>query len=312
MSAIQLSLAEPDGRLATSPALERLDRLLGPSMFFLGVGVLIVAAGIIHRVSHGALSAFEAAVISWSVALAWPLFVLEGAVRLLVCRRPQMSRAGRVAAFLGVCLFPPLRLGGRAYADPGKVWLPGLGWTQVDQHLRGQLERFFSAPMMVIALLVLPFLAMEYFWLEPVRANFVLSLVLDIGTSVIWLAFALELIVMVSVAASKADYCVRHWVDVAIVFLPLVDFLPILRLMRLTGLLEFQQVGRLSRLYRLRGLVSRGWRAAVLLEVIQRLFGHYRENRLLRLKKLLAAREEEIAELRKEIAELEDLLSKEK
>jgi hypothetical protein len=32
---------------------------------------------------------------------------------------------------------------------------------------------------------------------------------------------------------------------------------------------------------------------------------------LLRLKKLLAAREEEIAELRKEMAELEDLLSKE-
>jgi voltage-gated potassium channel len=182
----------------------------------------------------------------------------------------------------------------------------------VDQHLRGRLERFFSAPMMVIALLVLPFLAMEYFWLERVRASFVLSLVLDVGTSVIWLAFALELIVMVSVAASKADYCVRHWVDLVIVFLPLVDFLPLLRLMRLTGLLEFQQVGRLGRLYRLRGLVSRGWRAAVLLEVVQRLFGHYREHRLLRLKQLLAAREEEIVELRKEIEELEDLVSKSK
>src|SRR5262249_37588110 len=102
------------------------------------------------------------------------------------------------------------------------------------------------------------------------------------------------------------------WVDVASGFVPLVDVLPILRLMRLTGLLEFQQVGRLSRLYRLRGLVSRGWRAAVLLEVIQRLFGHYRENRLLRLKKLLAAREEEIAGVGKEIAEVEELFRQEK
>jgi hypothetical protein len=37
--------------------------------------------------------------------------------------------------------------------------------------------------MIVIALMVLPFLAMEYFWLSQVRANFGQSLVLDVGTS---------------------------------------------------------------------------------------------------------------------------------
>ena len=41
-----------------------------------------------------------------------------------------------------------------------------------------------------------------------------------------------------------------------------------------------------------------------------RVLGRYRENRLVRLRKLLAARQEEIADLREEIAELEKLLAK--
>jgi hypothetical protein len=308
MSAIHMPSAEAVDRPARATVLEALDQLVGPALFYLSAAVLVLAAGVIHRLSHGDLTAFEANVLFWGMVLTWPLFVLEGALRLIACHRPGMSRGRRVAAFLEVCLFPPLRLGGRAYADPGRIWLPGLGWARVNQHLRCRLERFFSAPMVVITLLVLPFLAMEYFWLEAVRADFLLSLVLDIGTSVIWLAFALELIVMASVADRKTDYCLHHWIDLAVVLFPLVDFLPVLRLLRLGSLLELQQVSRLSRLYRLRGLVSRVWRAVLVLEMIQRLFGHYPENRLLRLKRQLAEREEEIAELRREIAELEDLL----
>jgi voltage-gated potassium channel len=278
----------------------------------LGVLCLTLAAGVLHRLGRGAWTAFEADVLFWGLVLTWPVFVLEGVLRLAVCRRPGMSPWRRVAAFVAVCLFPPLRMGGRAYADAEKIWLPGLGWSHVDHHLRNRLERFFSVPMIVVALMVVPFLAMEYFWLERVRADFVLSLVLDIGTSVIWLAFAVELIVMVSVADGMALYCLYHWIDVAIVFLPLVDFLPILRLLRIAGLFEFEQVGRLGRVYRLRGLISRGWRAILLLEMFHRLLGHYREKRLARLKKLLAAREEELADLRAEVAELEGLLAREK
>lgn len=307
---ISLPSATMAGRPTRMPALELLDRALGPPIFLLAVTVLILAAGILHRLSHGDITALEADVLFWGAMLTWPVFVLEGVLRLVACRRPEMSLGQRVAAFLGVCLFPPLRLGGRAYADANEIWLPGLGWARVDHRLRSRLERFFSLPMVVVALLVLPFLAIEYFWLEDVRAGFFLSLVLDVGTSVIWLAFALELIVMASVAESSLDYCLRHWIDVAVVLFSLVDFLPILRLLRLTSLLELQQVSRLSRLYRLRGLLSRVWRAILLLEIIQRLFSHYRENRLLRLKRLLATRQEEVAHLGNEIAELENLLAK--
>jgi voltage-gated potassium channel len=313
MSIISLPAADPTGPSTPAPAAaEILDRRLARAFFYLAFVVLVLAAGVIHRLSHGDLTAFETAVIFWGLVLLWPIFVLEGVLRLIVCRRPAMRWWQRLAVFLGVCLFPPFRLGARAYVDSGKIWLPGLGWTVVDRHLRTRLERFFSVPMVIVALLVLPFLAMEYFWLESVRAHFGLSLLLDIGTAVIWLAFALEFIVMVSVADDKGRYCLHNWMDLAVVFLPLVDFLPILRLVRLTGLLELQQVSRLGRLYRLRSLLAKVWRTILLLELVERLWGNYRARRLKRLKALLAVREAEITDLHREIAELEGAPVKER
>jgi hypothetical protein len=310
MSATELPVATSSRRRAPAPVLGSLDQVLGPGFFFLSVAFLILSAGVIHRLGHGGLTAFEAAVLFWGALVSWPLFILEGLLRLAVCRRPGIPWRHRLAAFLLVCAFPPLRLGGRAYADPGKIWLPAWGWIKVDYHSRCRLERVLSVPMMVTALMVLPFLVMEYFWLPQVRASFGLSLALDIGTSVIWLAFALEFIVMVSVADDRIRYCLQNWMNLAVVVLPLVDFLPLLRLARLAGLLEAQKLSRLSRLFRLRGLLSRIWRAMLLLEMVQRMFGRYRERRLERLKQLLATREEEIIDLRQEIAELEATLAR--
>jgi predicted transcriptional regulator len=159
--------------------------------------------------------------------------------------------------------------------------------------------------MIIMALLVLPFLTLEFMWAEEVRQHFALALFLDIGTSTIWLAFAIEFIVMVSVAENKASYSLRHWTDLAVVVLPMLDFLPFLRLMRLGRVLQMQQLTRMSRVYRLRALLMKVWRAALLLEVIQRIFGRSPAARLKRLRDLLAAKEEELAELRLEIEQLE-------
>lgn len=312
MSTIPLPSATAIDPPARPPPPEVLDRLLGPPLFYLSVAFLIFAGGTIHRLGHIAVTGVEGHALFWGLVLLWPVFILEALLRLVACRRSGLSWRGRLAGLAAVVAFPPLRLGGRSYADAEKIWLPCLGWTTVDHHLRTRLEHFCSVPMIIIAVLVLPFLALEYFWLEQVRSHFLLSLLLDLGSSIIWLAFALELIIMVAVADSKLLYCLKHWIDVAVVLLPLIDFLPLLRLTRLIGVLEIQGVGRLSRLYRLRGLLSRGWRAVLLLEMIQRLFGPYRENRLGRLRKLLAAREDEIVDLRREIAELESTLAREK
>jgi hypothetical protein len=285
-------------------AAQRCDRWLSAPMFWLAVAFLVLASGVIHRIGEGFESRFEFALISWSLILSWPVFIAEALLRLFFCIRAE-SVWWRLFYTIAICAAPPLRMACRSYADPTRLWLPGRGWCVVDRHLRRRLEHFFSVPMMAIALLILPVLAMEYFWVEWVRAHFAASLFLDIASSIIWMAFAAEFILMCSVADKKWRYALQNWMDLAIVVLPLIDFLPLLRLLRLTRLLAVQQLTSLGRLYRLRGLLLKLWRAILLLEVLNRLVGNRKEKRLQRLKELLAAKLDEIADLKQEIAQLE-------
>jgi voltage-gated potassium channel len=293
------------------------DRLAGP-MFGVAVVFLIILAGLLHRyprlsAAENSPSLFSAVdvelfVISWGVVPVWLVVVAEQVFRLLVLRG-DASVSQRVGSWLVISIVPPLRMGLRGRYRPGHLWLPGLGWQPVDKELRGRLEKFFSVPMIVIALCVLPLLAIEFWWADQVRAYFGLALFLDIGISIIWLGFALEFIVMVSVAESKWRYCLLHWIDLAVVLLPLVEFLPIARLLRLGQLLRAEQLTRMSRLYRLQGLAMRAWRALLVLEVIQLLLGNTLEKRLRQLEQLLAAKEEEATQLRKEIADLKERIA---
>jgi hypothetical protein len=299
-NAIPTSTPSPAARC---PA-ERCDRWLGGPMFWLALAFLILAAGVLHRIGEGFSTHFEFEAISWALILLWPFFIVEALLRLVVCvrRDPLIQRIGYTVF---VMLAPPLRMGSRSYADSARMWLPAWGWCAVDRHLRKRLERFFSVPMMVIAFLVLPVLAIEHFWVAEVRSHFAASLFLDIASSVIWMAFAAEFILMVSVADRKTRYCLQNWMDVAIVVLPLVDFMPLLRLLRLTRLLELQQLSRIGRLYRLRGLWIKLWRAVLLLDILSRLTGNRKQKRLLRLQELRTAKLEELTDLNKEIDDLE-------
>src|SRR5262245_42679224 len=125
------NISIPVTRLAPSPAsalnLTMLDRLLAPTMFCLAAVFLSLAAGVIHRLGHIDMTALEADLFFWGLVLLWPLFILEGLLRFVVCRRPAATQRQRLLAFLGICLFPPFRMGGRTYADAGALWLPGLG-----------------------------------------------------------------------------------------------------------------------------------------------------------------------------------------
>jgi hypothetical protein len=204
-------------------------------------------------------------------------------------------------------LVPPLRMGCRV--RPNHLWLPGLGWQEIDGRLRATLERVFSIPMIFFALLVLPLLALEYFEAEKIRAEPVLALWVDIGTSLIWLAFALELILMVAVSDRPWRYCFLHWIDVAIVLLPAVEMLPLFRLLRLGRILRLENLLRWGRLHRLQALVARCWRAFLLLRIVQGLTGRSLESQLKQRRDLLEAKEEEVADLRREIVELEERIA---
>lgn len=206
------------------------------------------------------------------------------------------------------CLFPPLRVCRRDRDEVDRIWFPAWGWHSVDYHLRKRLEHAFSIPMVCVALLILPVLALQFWYTQTVAERPWLRFALHFSTGLIWFCFAIEFIVMISVAPSKSKYCKKHWLDLLIIVLPLVSFMRSLQLFRATKLLKaskLQQVTRLVRVYRLRGLTMRGFRAILLLGLFNRVVPTSNEKRLARLRAELAEKEYEIEDLRRQIVLLE-------
>jgi hypothetical protein len=284
------------------------DRLAGP-MFFLAVAFLVVLAGLIHRYPGLEPTSPEAYLIVGALGLLWLVFVAEAVLRFRLRDRTRPTWKSLRTALAGG-LLPPLRMGCQSQARPNHLWLPGLGWQEINSRLRRTLERFFSVPMICFALLVLPVLVLQYYAEEKHPDEPVLALWAAIGTSVIWLAFAVELIIMVAVSDRPWRYCAYHWIDVVIVALPVFEAMPLLRLARLGRVLRLEQLLRWGRLHRLQALMMRGWRAFLVLQIVQRLSGHSLERRRQKLMELVLAKQEEVADLRREIAELDERIAR--
>jgi len=245
------------------------------------------------------------------LALLWPVFPLEFAVQFLLRDRARPFWAQRYRG-LAVCVFPPFRLGARHGDRDDAIWLPFLGWQQVNHELRYRLERAFSGPMIVIALLILPVLIVEYGLGERIGAHPWLRLLLHLGTGLIWFAFATEFIVMAGVSRNKLRYCGQHWLDIAIIILPAISFLRSLRAVRaarLARLARLQHLAKLSRVFRLRGLLMRAMRALLLLDILSKVLRLGPEKRLQRLRERLLEIEAEAGIVRSEIACLENLIA---
>jgi hypothetical protein len=277
-------------------------------MFFLAGLFLIVLAGLIHRYPRLQATDPEAYLIEGALALLWLVFLAEAVVRFQLRDRRRPAWKALLAAVCSV-LVPPVRMGYPSQVRPNHIWLPFDGWQEINRSLRNTLDRVFSIPMIFFALMVLPLLAIEYFEADRIRAEPVLALWVDIGTSLIWLAFAVELILMVAVSDRPWRYCFLHWIDMVIVLLPAVEMLPLFRLLRLGRILRLEELLRWGRLHRLQALLSRAWRAFLLLQVVQRLTGRSLEYQLKQRQELLQAKEEEVAELRQEIKELEERIA---
>lgn len=306
----------------------RVSSLLAPTMFFLALLFLAVTAALIvvwvdmprmaeeGRSTVGDVLADPAAfemenkALAWSelgltlLLLIWPAFLAEFAFQF--CFRDPNEPFWRTRYFsVLICFCPPLRLCARNPDHGDMIWLPGAGWCEVNETLRDKLERTFSIPMILIALLILPVLGLEFGLRDQVMRYTWLRLLLHLGTGVIWFAFAAEFILMVSVADKKLRYCREHWIDLAIILLPLLSFLRSLRIVRAMRVAKFaklQQITRMGRLYRLRGLAMRAFRAILLLELLDRFIRRDPEKRLLYLREQLAEKEKEIGELHQLIA----------
>ena len=237
----------------------------------------------------------------------WPIFLLE----LLVNWWSGALSRDEIKEGVIACLLPPLRMGRPNPAMARMIWLPKWGWRQRDDALRKDLEKAFGLPMIIIALMILPILLIEFGMKEQIAERTWLRILLHASTATIWFAFALEFIVMWSAAEKKWQYCRKHWLDLAIILLPLISFLRSLRVVRATQigrLAKVQQMTKLARAYRLRGLAIKAFRAMLLMEFIDRFRGITPAKRLDRLRDLLAEKEREAVTIRQQIAALEQQL----
>jgi len=267
---------------------------------------LLLTAYSIHHFKYHPGDLGTSRLLGWTFVALWAILFLEALVGYW--RQGDFSRKASLRLFL-LWLIPPYRIALSPHPAGRCVWLPGMGWRHADQDCFDLLDRAFSVPMMLIALLILPILAIELFWASQVAAYPTLGQMLDLGTALIWVAFALEFIIMSTVAQKKLVYVVKHWINLAIILLPLLAFL---RGFQVTRLLRLGKLGKALKVYRLRGLGLRAWQAVVALEVLERLLHRDPLSRLYHLREQLAEKEREVERLHCRIHEVETQLEQDR
>ncbi len=239
-----------------------------------------------------------------ALLMIWPLYLAEFIYNTWTSRPRSLSKK-RLLAGLLVCVAPPLRLAAPSAARDQQIWLPRYGWRYPSRALTEALSRMFSKPMLIIALLILPVLLIEFGLRGLVEQHYWLRLLLHICTGMIWCAFSIEFIIMFSASKKKLDYVKKHWVDLAIILLPLLSFLRSVRVLRLAKLAKVEKIAKLGRVYRLKGLGMKAMRALLLLQVVNRLLRITPEKKLLKLKHLHEEKKAELDELEETIRKLE-------
>lgn len=193
----------------------------------------------------------------------WWFIFAESVLGLSVAKDAWSSRLQRL---LLIGLVPPLRMTLATAVRNGRIWVSGLGWLRRSLKTSMHVERRLAVPMIAITLLVIPVLVCEFFFEEQVGRSPILSISLHLMTCVVWLGFTLEFMWMTAATTQPMRYVTRHWIHLLIILLPMLALLRFLRAFQFVRLLR---AGKMLRMYRLRGLSMRLWRAALLFNVIE-------------------------------------------
>lgn len=201
----------------------------------------------------------------WILAATWGVIALESIAGLFLA---VDSWTARIKRLLLILLIPPLRMTTATSTHSDWIWIPGIGWQHAGPTITERLEKRLLMPMVVLTLLVLPVLGAELVAGEALESQPHLALAVHLITCTIWIGFTAEFIWMLSATTQKLGYCLRNWINLLIIVLPLVAFLRVLNIFRFT---RFLRAGKLLRAYRLRTLVTRLWQLALLFNLVERL-----------------------------------------
>ncbi|QDU51059.1 hypothetical protein [Gimesia panareensis] len=284
---------------------KKVDQFAAAPMFVVSILFLAFFAGMLH-LRNLESEGLALAICEWSLFLLYPCFIIEAMVHLAL-------GSPRWKLNLLFCLVPPLRITARDQMTGRAIWFPILAWTEVDKQFCTRVRKTFSAPMLVIALLVLPLFAVEHYWQKQIESSPMLADLAAMATGFIWFAFTLEFIIMISIEQKRLDYCRKHWIDLAVICLPMIAFLRTLRItgsaMRLQRLARLQQLTRSARIFRLKSLVMKLYRALLVLEIVNRFLHRNPEKRIARLEELLLEKEQEMEAIRSEMRLLSERIA---
>ncbi len=246
-------------------AVPELARRFAPTMFLLTWLYLVVIGIVLHWWNLApVLDENDRTLTLKLLSIVWLPFLVEAIVALFAVP----SYPGKLQRILLVLAFPPARLGISPMTAAGWIWLPRVGWRRKTPSLYRYMEKVLALPMLWVALLILPLLGVEYLLSDLVHKYQWLKLALDAGVVFIWIAFAAELSIMLTLAPNKLAYLKGHWLNVLIVILP---FFAMLRSLRLVRVAQLSKSSKLLRAYRLRSVLMRGYESLLALSVLERL-----------------------------------------
>lgn len=116
-----------------------------------------------------------------------------------------------------------------------RIWAPFRGFLDVDDDIRGRVERRFGVPMLTLALLVLPLLVVDYYVTRGDEKHWLTRYVM-VAHVAISVAFMLEFLVKINIAQSRLGYLARNWIDLIIIVLPFLRPFRVLRVARVYAL----------------------------------------------------------------------------
>ncbi|MEN3943621.1 hypothetical protein WJU23_20145 [Prosthecobacter sp. SYSU 5D2] len=226
---------------------------------------------------------------------AWAFIALESLAGLFLAADAWPARLKRL---LLITLLPPIRMTTATSTPPGWLWLPGAGWRPTGPKTTERLEQKLALPMLFLTLLVLPVLGAELGAGEALDKRPTWALAVHLTTCLIWIGFVAEFVWMISATPQKLGYCLRHWINLVIILLPLLAFLRVLAVFRFA---RFFRAGKLLRAYRLRTLNSRLLRLALLFNLFERIQQRNPEKYCTSLEKKIAELEAELTGMKEKL-----------
>ena len=114
-----------------------------------------------------------------------------------------------------------------------------------DDDLRTRVDRLFHWPMIILALLILPLLAIDLILLQnhPERHGTMLWWFCVTGLAIIWLAFLVEFIIKIAIAECRIEYARRNWLDIVIIVMPMLRPLRVATVAKTTRAFTLRGVG---------------------------------------------------------------------